>query len=215
MKISKTELLDAVSKLDVASDADWTAEGLPSVERVQDLSLDETITREDLTMQANGYDRDVAKGAAEAKSEVDADDQTKLEAAKPIGEAISNAKEAMDKLADATGTSEQSAEERRANLTLALATATQDLADFDLALSRQRQMRDSMLALVDNAKKALEAEFPPLRHADIVKQWHESEAQKRLERSVTGAKSALDQKFVRPTGYGNRRPAVPAVETHA
>jgi hypothetical protein len=40
VKITKTELLEALASLGPQTDADWTAEGLPSLERLKDVTLD-------------------------------------------------------------------------------------------------------------------------------------------------------------------------------
>jgi len=212
VKITKAELLETIAKLGPHTEADWTAEGLPSVDRVRDLALDDTITREDITLNANGFDREVAASALLARDEVTADDQTKLDGAKPLGEAAAAAAESVSALSAAPG-EDQTDDERRVALQAAVNAAVEDLGEFDVALSKQRQMRDAMVARVDEAKKALEAEFPPLRHADIVQQWLASEARKRMERG--GRPADIDQRFRRPTGYGNRRPSVPPVATHA
>jgi hypothetical protein len=158
-----------------------------------------------------GFDREVATGTLAARGEVAADDQTSIDAAKPLGEAQEDAKAVLDKLAAAPSEA-QALEDRRQVLLAAVNDAKEGIASHDVAIQRARADRERMVAALDRATKDLELEFPPLRHADIVQQWLASEASKRQARN--GAPADIDRRFARPMGYGNRRPSVPPVASH-
>ena len=52
-----SRILDALSKLDVANDNHWTAEGMPRIETVCMLAGDQSITREKITAEAPQFCR--------------------------------------------------------------------------------------------------------------------------------------------------------------
>lgn len=52
-----SRILDALSKLDVANDNHWTAEGMPRIETVCMLAGDQSITREKITTEAPQFCR--------------------------------------------------------------------------------------------------------------------------------------------------------------
>jgi hypothetical protein len=217
LSIKSKEIINALAKLDVEDDGSWTDEGQPSLEAVQAAANDDTITRELIVSVALGFDRDAAR---EAKAERDMRGQEQLDhidAAKGLDEATSvDPDEPAPSTEDVLSLSE---EERRAELQGGVDKWKQAIADVEQAIKAARAKCDRYLVNLDKATMALEAEFPPLRQADMTRQWLESEARKRVERKDgflmrVSNQAPIDAVMRRPTGYGNKRPQIPHVSTH-
>ena len=59
-----SKITDVLGKLDPANDNHWTADGLPRIETVRMLAADQTITREDITMEAPAFTRKALEAMA-------------------------------------------------------------------------------------------------------------------------------------------------------
>jgi hypothetical protein len=217
VNITKQDLLNSLSKLDVNDDAAWTDDGLPLVEAVQGLSGDDTITRKDITDNALGFDRDVARNALSARDELTHVEAQENVAASDLDEVLAH----QEPEAPAPSTDEvlgMSIDERRAQLVDVVARRKQQIEDIEASMQRGRARREELVVLLDKATLALEAEFPPLRHADTVRQWLDSEAAKRAGRqgqhTFVVPASPIDESMRRSVGYGHRRVQVPSVATH-
>lgn len=64
--MANPKIREALTKLDPKNDAHWTTEGTPRLETVRLLTGDNTITREDITKENQGFTREMAIKAAAA-----------------------------------------------------------------------------------------------------------------------------------------------------
>lgn len=206
MKISKEELLTALAALDPKDDALWTAEGLPDLDKVRDAAFDNTITREDLAANANGFDREAAADAvAEGAKPTKASAKAKAEKS-PVASPVVAADEASEKATEL------------AALEADVTAARQAVDDIDAKIVALKAQRAEAEKAVDQAIRARDAGFPPLHPSQAIQFWLKTEAQRRADRvagltnpNVASRLSPLDASKQRKTGYGGQRKVVPLI----
>lgn len=199
MKITTQELIDGLATLDPAVDAHWTEEGAPALQAVIDATFDDTITRQDINDNANGFTREIAAETLAGMNQEQADAVAALQDAPDLPEVAAVA--AVNEI-----DSEAEANSKQA-LDAAVLGAKQALEDHDAAVAKAKLKRDGLVAALDKATRVRDQAYPPLKPAEAIQQWIANEAEKRRIRAETviqirAPKSALDASMERRSGHG-------------
>lgn len=197
----------ALAQLDHDNDDHWTEDGLPRLAVVQKLASDGNFKRADMATAQPGFVRFVRKNT-KASTDTLSTNAAAAESDPPemTADGLGAEGTGLDKARDAEDeyvTEEEAREILSANVYAAeeaLRAAQQDVRD-----SQERVTR--AMAAVEKAKKDHARKFPPLTAAENIRQFIQSENQKRAAAVGAGhVYSQVDLAMSRGNSRGWRRP---------
>lgn len=217
--MTDTNLIEALKLLDVNEKSHWTADGLPRVDVVAELTGIKDLKRADITAAAPTFTRENPASEEPAEEEVETKEETSEEQEPSAEEEV--AKDNVEAAESTLGEEELTTfglteSDILDELELAVAAAEAKVAEADAAVAEAQKVRAEAAAARDALLDERAANVHPHQNQLDIMQFLETQKQLRLERAsrvqtiVTSQKAPIDQAMVRRKGFGFARPVVPA-----
>lgn len=194
----------ALAQLDPADNEHWTDDGLPKTGVVQKLANDQTIKRSDIQTAAPGFERPASpeKATDDFGAPIDqtASTETGLAPAADGGTTLESADNGQGEYL--------TEEEVHSILAQRVAACENAIAAADKKAAEGQNERIAAVKALNDARKEMNAKFPPMTDAEMRKQYIASENARR-QAQVEGRgvlASRIDQSMARGNSRGWRRP---------
>ncbi len=182
-------ILEALQKLDPANNDDWTGDGLPTVIRMQELTGDASLTRQQITAANPAFSR-MNMAPLENTGEPQADPDASPEVTEePVTETPSSEKPPEEPEEPASPevpdeTKDDTAKEEAATDMDEMAVLKEELEELNIEMDTITKRRDEVTAALDKLIVASTDAYDPKGNQKAIQTFIKSQNQQRLNRAT-------------------------------